>query len=100
MSMGLFIGIITWYTLYMQLPNTQAPAVYMSHLTWILVLQTLIYVSSLSGILYPGALWMDPQFGDGKPQLYSFPPVVMMAWVGWWVERRRIAGEVGRVKGK
>lgn len=43
---------------------------------------------------------MDPQFGDGKPQLYSFPPVVMMAWVGWWVERRRIAGEVGRVKGK
>jgi hypothetical protein len=90
--MGLFIGLISWYTLYIILPRTTTPALQISHLTWILVLQTLIYTSSLSGILYPGAMWMDPQFGNGSPQLYGFPVIVVLAWVGWAVERRRILG--------
>lgn len=98
MSMGLFIGLISWYTLYIVLPWTSTPALQLSHLTWILVLQTLIYISSLSGILYPGAMWMDPQFGNGSPQLYAFPVIVVLAWVGWAVERRRILGGE-RVKG-
>ncbi|KAH7086946.1 hypothetical protein FB567DRAFT_526605 [Paraphoma chrysanthemicola] len=98
MSMGLFIGLITYYILYIQLPSTHSPALYKSHLMWVLILQTLIYTSSLSGILYPGALWMDPQFGEGKPQFYGFPPILTMAWVGWWVERRRVDGLLSEVK--
>jgi hypothetical protein len=35
---------------------------------------------------------MDPQFGNGSPQLYGFPVIVVLAWVGWAVERRRILG--------
>lgn len=49
-----------------------------------------MYLSSLSGILYPGAGWTDPEFGDDKPQLYVFPWLVVVCWVGWYVERRRI----------
>jgi hypothetical protein len=90
MSMGLFTGLVTFYILFILMPATPSSTQQITHLTWVLVLQTLIYTSSLSGILYPGALWMDPEFGDGKPQLYGFPVFVVLAWVGWGVERRRI----------
>ena len=88
--MGLFIGLITFYVLFVTIPSTPSPAQQISHLTWILVLQTLIYVSSLSGILYPGAMWMDPEFGEGKPQLYGFPVLIGVAWLGWRIEKGRI----------
>jgi hypothetical protein len=93
MSMGLFIGLITFYVLLVLNPSTPSPQQQLTHLTWALVLQTMIYVSSLSGILYPGALWMDPQFGDGSPQLYGFPVIVGVAWTGWAIERERLLGE-------
>lgn len=89
--MGLFTGLITFYTLYSVLPNTSSPAVQLSHLTWIAVLQSMFHLSSLSGILYPGAMWMDPEFGDGKPQLFGFPVFVTIVWVGWGLERARIS---------
>lgn len=98
--MGLFIGLITFYVLFIVLPATPSPQLQLTHLTWVLVLQTLIYASSLSGILYPGALWMDPQFGDGSPQLYGFPVIVGVAWVGWGVERGRLVGLGGEGKRK
>ncbi|KAF2035975.1 hypothetical protein EK21DRAFT_53550 [Setomelanomma holmii] len=97
MSMGLFIGLITFYVLYSMLPKIDSPGLYMSHLTWVLVLQTLIYGSSLSGILYPGAMWMDPQFGNGKPQLYAFPVLMLTAWFGWYVERVGVAMVIGKI---
>jgi hypothetical protein len=96
MSTGLFTGLITYYTLYILLPATKSADQQISHLTWILVLQTLFYGSSLSGILYPGAGWMDPEFGDGSPQLYGFPVLLGLAWVGWGLERQRIWGAVKR----
>jgi hypothetical protein len=33
---------------------------------------------------------MDPEFGDGSPQVYMFSTVLALAWVGWYVEKRRI----------
>ena len=56
----------------------------------------MMYLSSLSGILYPGALWMDPEFGDGKPQLYAFPWIVGVVWVGWGLERSRLIAGKGK----
>jgi hypothetical protein len=94
MSMGLFIGFITFYILFITLPNTASQAAQITHLNWVLLLQTMIYTSSLSGILYPGAAWMDPEFGEGKPQLYGFPVLMGVAWMGWWMERRRLLGQV------
>lgn len=92
--MGLMIGIITFYVLYVTIPSTSSLSTQVLHLTWIAVLQTLIYGSSLSGILYPGAAWMDPEFGEGRPQLYAFPVLVGAVWVGWGVERGRL-GRLG-----
>lgn len=90
MSIGLFIGLITFYTLYSLVPSTTSVKEQKLHLTWVLVLQNLVYLSSLSGILYPGAGWMDPQFGEEKPQLYGFPVLVGLCWVGWWLENTRL----------
>lgn len=110
MSLGLFVGIITFYVLFFLLPSlassntyppTRSPSstkLQQVHLNWVLVLQNLMYISSLSGILYPGAGWTDPEFGDGKPQAYVFPWLVVVLWVGWWIERKRI-GRVGEGRG-
>lgn len=92
MSLGLFTGLITYYTLFFLLPSTPSLAFQSLHLNWILVLQNLVYLSSLSGILYPGAGWTDPEFGEGRrPQMFVFPCLVVVCWVGWWLERKRIA---------
>jgi hypothetical protein len=95
MSMGLFTGLISFYILYSVLPVTKSPQSQLLHLNWVLLLQNMVYLSSLSGILYPGAGWTDPEFGEGKPQLHGFPVLVALAWGGWYVERRRILGSAG-----
>lgn len=56
------------------------------------------YGSSISGILYPGAGWTDPEFGEGRPQMYGFPVLIAVVWMGWGVERGRILREVGDKK--
>ncbi|KAF3049085.1 hypothetical protein E8E11_005390 [Didymella keratinophila] len=81
MSMGAFIGIITFYIILYLLPSSASVQEQKLHLTWVLVLQNMIDLSSLSGILYPGAGWMDPQFGDGKPQLYGFLGLLVLLWM-------------------
>lgn len=103
MSLGLFVGLLTIYILFILLPSPSvASGIKQVHLTWVLVLQNLVYLSSLSGILYPGAGWTDPEFGNHKPQLYVFPCLVGLCWVGWYIERQRIerVGRQGKGKGK
>jgi hypothetical protein len=95
MSMGAAIGLITFYVIFFLLPSSKSIRGQKLHLTWVLVMQSMIYLSSLSGIFYPGAGWMDPQFGDGKPQLYGFPVLLVLLWGGWWVEIRRLDGVAG-----
>lgn len=100
MTIGLFTGVITPYVLFVLEPRAASPDVKRAYLGWVLALQNIVYLSSLSGILYPGAGWADPQFGEGKSQLYMFPVLVVMVWVGWWVEVRRVErGGVGEKKG-
>lgn len=93
MSLGLFTGLLTCYTLFYLLPHTASTSLQQTHLNWILVLQNLVYMSSLSGILYPGAGWSDEEEG-GRPQLFVFPVLVVVTWVGWWMERGRLGGKV------
>jgi len=94
--MGAFIGIITFHIILYLLPSSTSVKEQKLHLTWVLVVQNMIYLSNLSGILYPEAGWMDLQFGDGKPQLYVFPGLLVLLWSGWWVEMRRLDGGVKR----
>jgi hypothetical protein len=58
------------------------------------LLQNLVYLSSLSGIWYPGTGWGEPDAVTGhvdKPQLYLFPMLVIACWIGWYVELQRLA---------
>ena len=48
-------------------------------------------VSGMSGILYPGAAGTDPEFGSGFPQLYIFGAPLIVNWIGYWLETRRLA---------
>ncbi|KAJ9604562.1 hypothetical protein H2200_010675 [Cladophialophora chaetospira] len=59
------------------------------------VMGTLYWISGLSAILYPGTLWVDPEFGTGAPQAPIFVISIVLAWLGWAVEMRRL----GKVKG-
>jgi hypothetical protein len=34
---------------------------------------------------------MDPEFGKGSPQLYGFPVLIGIVWIGWALEKSRIA---------
>ncbi|KAJ4355198.1 hypothetical protein N0V95_003158 [Ascochyta clinopodiicola] len=101
MSTGLFIGLVTFFILFFTLPATPSPREQELHLGWVLLLQHIFYLGSLSGIFYPGAAWMDPQFGEGRPQLYGFPVLVALCWVGWGAEVRRLGRRgKGKVKGQ
>jgi len=42
-------------------------------------------------IVFPGADWNDPEF-EKPPQDVMFPIIVMVMWVGYALERRRIGG--------
>jgi hypothetical protein len=99
MTIGLFTGLITPYVLFVLEPRAVEPEVKRAHLGWVLVLQNMVYLSSLSGILYPGAGWTDLKVGGGRPQFYVFPVLVVLVWVGWWGEVRRV-GRMGRGGGR
>ena len=86
MSTGLLLGLLIGYYTYLARP--QSTAVKKSHVNFVLVLVHLYYVPALSGILYPGADWTDPEFGERPKQAEVFSGLVILAWVGWWVERR------------
>ena len=48
-------------------------------------------VTGLSAILYPGAKGTDPEFGEGFPQGYLFAGSLVVNWVGWWLENRKLS---------
>src|SRR6201992_403131 len=63
MSMGLLLGLLTQYFLWRP---TQHPLD--SRLSAALV-SSIYFSSGMSAILYPGAKWLDPEFGTGAPQI-------------------------------
>jgi hypothetical protein len=60
-----------------------------------LFLVHLYFLPSLSGGLYPGARFMDPEFGDenDRPQILGFGGILAVSWVGWWLARRGLGAQ-------
>jgi hypothetical protein len=59
-------------------------------------------LAALTAALYPGTAWTDPEFRqveavDDTPQLYAFSSGLLMLWLGWGVERRRLMQGKGKV---
>lgn len=63
----------------------------MDDLTTAAIFGSLYWVTGLSAILYPGTLWVDPEFGTGAPQIPPFTINLLLVWIGWWLERRRLS---------
>ncbi|CAG8974176.1 hypothetical protein HYALB_00011784 [Hymenoscyphus albidus] len=121
MSMGLYLGLAMLYYLYkplslpkhIQPPSSSPPKTSNSqtygegmkkgdvevlreaekgNLMVVTVLAAMYWVTQLSAILYPGSRAMDPEFGDGFPQLWiDMGCFAVIAW-GNWLERGRIGG--------
>jgi hypothetical protein len=85
MSMGLALGLASLYYTYRRGPSTSAAAKPDDYFTAALF-GCLYWITGLSGILYPGSLAVDPEFGEGFPQVWLFVPLFVASWAGAWLE--------------
>lgn len=49
------------------------------------IIGSLYCVAGVAAINYPGATWNDPPDPSGRPQLFLFPGLVAMNWIGYWL---------------
>ena len=83
--MGLCLGLLTIYNTWC--PNPVEPT---ASLSTAAIFGSLYGMTAISGILYPGALPVDPEFGHGFPQLPVFLSMSALPWVGYFLELRRL----------
>ena len=105
MSMGIVLGLTPLYFLYKPLPQSVSSAsVAVQREFRLRALYTaawiacIYWVTQLTASLYPGTLPMDPEFGDGFPQLYICAATLSMVGVGTYLERKSIYLMGGRKK--
>lgn len=93
-SMGAALGITTFYFLYGRPASLSAPAatqrLSLYTASWV---ASLYWITQLSALFYPGSLAVDPEFGEGAPQVYICAVLLSLIAVGMWLERDRIARE-------
>ncbi|KIW15546.1 hypothetical protein PV08_05594 [Exophiala spinifera] len=56
------------------------------------LLGSLYFVTALAAWFFPGSLAVDPEFGTGFPQFPMFSGLLILAWVGGWLELTRLEG--------
>jgi len=81
MSTGLCLGLLA---LYYTWRSTPMPG---DSLKTAAIMNTVYWVTALSGILYPGALAVDPEFGEGFPQFWPFLGLAGLPWLGYFLAR-------------
>lgn len=91
MSMGLCLGLATLYYTYRSpptpLPNSSTSLIKKKEdFFTAAIFGSLYWITGLSAILYPGSAGVDPEFGEGFPQLFIFGPLMVGSWLGAWVE--------------
>lgn len=105
MSMGLSLGLATLYYLWapLSLPkhisrsSTKAAdkdaikTAEKHNLGMVTVLAAMYWVTQLSAIVYPGSKAVDPEFGDGFPQLWIDLGCFVTIGAGYILEKGRIA---------
>ena len=78
MSTGLCLGLLTAYYTWRPTPSPAA------------IMGSLYFITALSGILFPGTLAIDPEFGEGFPQFWVFVSEVGLPWLGYWLARLKL----------
>ncbi|KAF2403010.1 hypothetical protein EJ06DRAFT_527974 [Trichodelitschia bisporula] len=89
MSMGVALAVATLYYTWRTVPSSQRR----ESLFTAAVFGSIYFISALSAILYPDSKGMDPEFGEGFVQAGPFSACVLMNWVGYWMEIRRLRAE-------
>jgi hypothetical protein len=84
MSSALLLGFSALYYIVYPTANQQ------ESLHFVVLLLSLNWVAQLSAALYPGALPMDPEFGQEFPQAYICAVLFAFIGVGYALERSRI----------
>ena len=83
MSMGLCLGLLslfyTWRPRSVYSTDTLRTAA---------ILGSLYSITAISAWLYPGALAIDPEFGQGFPQLPIFLVMTVLPWIGYYIDTR------------
>ena len=92
MSMGVCLALGTLYYTYR--PASGAAAA--DSILTAAIFGSLYWVTGLSAILYPGSKGIDPEFGEGFPQVWLFAGLLGLTWTGWWLETRKLAGDAAR----
>ena len=88
MSMGACLAL---GTLYYTHRTVASPAEAADSILTATIFGSLYWITGLSAILYPGSKGIDPEFGEGFPQLWIFSSFLGFAWIGWWLETARLA---------
>lgn len=84
MSMGAALGTLSLYHTWRPTPHP------LESVRVAAILASLYFGTALTGVLYPGAEGMDPEFGEGFPQFWPFLAFTGLPWVGYWLVRRRV----------
>lgn len=87
MTMGALLASTSIYYLARKCPT---PAAARDSLMTAAIIGSMYTLSSATGGWYPGALWIDPEFGEGKPQLPIFATIFILQWIGFYLELRRL----------
>ena len=85
MSTGLALGLLTLHYTWRPSPFNAVES-----LRTAAILGSVYGATAISGIMYPGALAIDPEFGEGFPQLPLFLGMTGLPWIGYLLDLRRL----------
>lgn len=90
MSLGLTLGLLGQYLIWRPVfDRTVSPR---DSAFVAAIVGSLYWICGMSGILYPGTKWLDPEFGDGSPQAPVFAAHVAITWLGYWATVKGLKG--------
>ena len=97
MSLSILLSSTSLYLLFRQ-PATWSIAQQVDNLFLAGWVGSFYLAAGLSAILYPGTAWLDPEFRkvkdvDEPAQLWVFGGALVVLWLGWALERRRVGGQ-------
>ena len=87
MSMGVCLSMAILYYTWRRDPETDDG----DSIKVATVFASLYWVSGIAAWFFPGALAVDPEFGEGFPQLYIFGPALLTSWLACWLESSRLS---------
>ena len=85
MSMGLLLGLSALYFLFR---HQASRTLEQESLKTATLLLSLYWITQLSGVMYPGSLPVDPNLGEGFPQLYFIMGCMSTLAVAWVLESK------------